>query len=63
VPPELVSLAAYVAKDGLVAIIGKRDPLVLQTLYAPVQENSRAKKREWVGKGAGQGEGIGNFEM
>jgi hypothetical protein len=27
-------------------------PLVLQTLYAPVQENARAKKWEWVGRGA-----------
>jgi hypothetical protein len=40
---------------------GKRDPLVLQTLYAPVQGNARAKKQEWVGRGAGLGEGIGNF--
>jgi hypothetical protein len=40
---------------------GKRGPLVLQTLYAPVQENARAKKWEWVGKGAGRGEGIRDF--
>jgi hypothetical protein len=25
--------------------------LVLQTLYAPVQGNTRAKKWEWVGRG------------
>ena len=56
-----MSLAAYVAKDGLVAIIGKRDPLVLQTLYAPVQGNNRDKKQEWVGRAAGLGEGIGDF--
>jgi hypothetical protein len=38
--------------------------LVLQTLYAPVQGNARAKKQEWVGRGAGQREGIGiAFEM
>jgi hypothetical protein len=30
------------------AIIGKRGPLVLQTLYAPVQGNARAKKWEWA---------------
>ena len=59
--PELLTLAAYVAKDGLVFIIGKRGSLVLQTLYAPVQGNARAKKQEWVGRGAGQREGIGNF--
>jgi hypothetical protein len=34
----------------------------LQTLYAPVQGNARAKKQEWVGRGAGLGEGIGNFQ-
>jgi hypothetical protein len=26
-----------------------------------VQGNARAKKQKWVGRGAGQGEGIGNF--
>ena len=36
------------------------DPEVSRTvvsalLYAPVQENARAKKWEWVGRGAGQG--------
>jgi hypothetical protein len=29
-------------------------PLVLQTLYTPVQGNARAKKWEWVGSGAGR---------
>ena len=43
------------------AIIGKRGPYVLQTLYAPVQENTRARKQEWVGWGAGQGKVIGDF--
>jgi hypothetical protein len=33
------------------AIIGKRGPLILQTLYASVQGNARAKKWEWVGRG------------
>jgi hypothetical protein len=56
--PELLTLAAYVSKDGLVGISGKRGPLVLQTLYAPVQGNTRAKKGEWVGRGVG---GIGDF--
>jgi hypothetical protein len=45
----------------------KRGPLVLQTLYAPVQGNARTKKWEWVGRGAGVRwggvgvEGIGDF--
>ena len=43
------------------AIIGKRGPLVLQTLYAPEQGNAKAKKWEWVGRGAGHGEGKGDF--
>jgi hypothetical protein len=29
---------------------------------APVQGNTRAKKWEWVGRGAGQGEGIRDFQ-
>ena len=50
--PELLTLAAYVSKDGLVgAITGKRGPLDRQTLYAPVQGNAKAKKWEWVGRG------------
>jgi hypothetical protein len=56
--PELLSLAAYVSKDGLVGHHEKRGPLDLQTLYAPVQGNARAKKGEWVGWGGG---GYGDF--
>jgi hypothetical protein len=40
-------------KMAYLAIIGKRGPLVLQTLYASVQGNARAKKWEWVGRGVG----------
>jgi hypothetical protein len=32
-----------------------------QTLYAPVQGNARAKKWEWVGRGVGGGERVGDF--
>jgi hypothetical protein len=32
----------------------------MQTLYAPVQGNARAKKWEWVGRGLG-GERVGDF--
>jgi hypothetical protein len=60
-----MSLAAYVSKDGLVGHTAKRGPLDLQTLYAPVQGNARARKGEWVGRGVGVGYGgfwdsIGN---
>ena len=61
VPPELVSLAAYVAEYGLVGHHWEERPLVLQRLYVPVQGNARARKQEWVGWGAGQGECIGDF--
>jgi hypothetical protein len=59
-----MSLAAYVAEDGLVCHRHhwEERTLVLQTLYAPVKGNARAKKWEWVGMGAGQGEGIANFQ-
>jgi hypothetical protein len=34
-----------------------------QTLYAPVQGNARAKKKKkkWVGREVGGGEGMGDF--
>jgi hypothetical protein len=51
--PELLTLAAYVSKDGLVCHHWKERPIVLQTLYAPVQGNPRAKKWEWVGRRVG----------
>jgi hypothetical protein len=35
------------------AITGKRGPLVVQTLFALVQGNVRAKKWEWMGRGVG----------
>jgi hypothetical protein len=47
-----MSLAAYVSEDGLVGHEWKERPIVVQTLYASVQGNARAKKWEWVGGGA-----------
>ena len=55
-------LVAYVAEDGLVGHQWEERPLVLQRSYAPVQGNARARKQEWVGRRAGQGEGIGDFQ-
>jgi hypothetical protein len=44
------------------AISGKRGPLVVQTLYASVQGNTRAKKWEWVGECVGDiSDSIGNL--
>jgi hypothetical protein len=48
-----MSLAAYVAEDGLISPHWEKRPLVLQTLYALVQGNARTKKWEWVGRGVG----------
>jgi hypothetical protein len=56
-----MSLAAYVAEDGLVGHHWEERPLVLQRSYAPVQGNARAKKWQWVSREAGQGEGIVDF--
>jgi hypothetical protein len=43
------------------AIIGKRAPLVLQTSYASVQGNARAKKWEFVSRRVRGGDGMGDF--
>jgi hypothetical protein len=51
--------AINVSKDGLVGHHW-RGPLDTQTLYAPVQGNTRGKKWEWVGREVG-GEGMGDF--
>jgi hypothetical protein len=54
-----MSPAAYVAEDGLVRHHWEERPLVLQTLYASVQGNKRAKKWEGVGRGGGYGGLLG----
>jgi hypothetical protein len=56
-----VSLAAYVPEEGLVGHHWEERPLGLANFICPVQGNARAKKWEWVGWGAGLGEGIGDF--
>ena len=56
-----MSLAANVAEDDLVGHHWEERPLVLQRLCAPVQGNARARKQEWVGWEAGQGEAIEDF--
>ena len=54
-----MSVATYVSEDGLFGPQWKESPLVVQTLYAPVQGNIRAKKWEW-GRGVGGGSGLGS---
>jgi hypothetical protein len=58
-----VSLAAYVAEDGLVGHHWEERLLVLGRSYAPVQGNTRAKKQECVGWGAGWGGVYGTFRI
>ena len=48
-----MSLAAYVSEDGLVGHHWEERTLVLQKLYALVQGNARARRRECVGWGKG----------
>jgi hypothetical protein len=55
--PELMSLAAYVAEDGLVGDHWEKRPLGLANFIASVQGNTRAKKWEWVGRGVEGGYG------
>jgi hypothetical protein len=56
-----MSLAAYVAEDGLVGHHWQERPLVLGRLYAPVQGNARARRWKDVGWGTGWEEGIEDF--
>ena len=53
--PELLTLAAYISKDGLVGHHWKERPIGLANFICPVQGNTRAKKGEWVGRGGGVG--------
>ena len=56
-----MSLAAYVAEDGLVGHHWEERSLVLPRLYAPVQGNARDRKQEWVGWETGWKEDIVGF--
>jgi hypothetical protein len=57
-----MSLAACVAEDDLIGHHWEEKPIGhANFIYASVQGNARAKKWEWVGRGAGLREGIGNF--
>jgi hypothetical protein len=56
-----VSLAAYVTEDGLVGHHWEERPLGLANFICPSAGESQAKNWECVGRGAGRGEGIGDF--
>jgi hypothetical protein len=59
-----VSLAAYVAEDGLVGHHWEERPLGIANFICPStgEGNARAKKGEWMDREAGQGEGLGDFQ-
>ena len=57
-----MSLAAYVAEDGLVGHHWEERPLGFANFICPGTGNTRAKKWEWVGRGvAGRGRVWGTF--
>ena len=55
--PELLSLAAYVSKDGQVSHNWKERPFGLANFICPLQGNARSKKGEWVSRRFGGGYG------
>ena len=57
-----MSLAAYVAEDGLVSHHCEERPLGLVNFICPSTGIQQAKKWKWVGKGAVCEEGIGDFQ-
>jgi hypothetical protein len=58
---ELLTLAAYVSKDGLVGHHCKERPIGLANFICPSIGNPRAKTGEWVGSGLGGGLGMADF--
>jgi hypothetical protein len=60
--PELLTLAAYVSKDGLVGHHWKERPFGLANFICSSTGERQGQKGEWVGRGLGVGEvGMGDF--
>jgi hypothetical protein len=57
--PELVSLAAYVAEDGLVGHHWEERPLGIANFICPSTGESQGQEVGVVGRG--QGKGMGDF--
>jgi hypothetical protein len=55
--PELLTLAAYVSKDGLVGHHCKERPIGLTNFICPSTGEPQGQKGEWVGMGLGGGYG------
>jgi hypothetical protein len=58
--PELLTLAAYVSKDGLVSHHWKEMPIGHANFICPSTGEHQGQKGEWVGRGV-EGEGMGDF--
>jgi hypothetical protein len=56
--PELLSLDAYVSKDGLVGHHCKERPIGLANFICPSTGELQGQKGEWVGRGLG---GMGDL--
>ena len=56
-----MSLAAYVAEDGLVSHHWEERPLGIVNFICPNTGERQDQEAGWMGRGAGQGDGIGNF--
>jgi hypothetical protein len=56
-----LSLAAYVSKDGLVGHHCKERPTGHANFICPSTGERQSQKWEWVGRGVGGGEGMGDF--
>ena len=52
--PELLSLAAYVSKDGLVSHHCKERPIGLANFICPSTGERQGQKGEWVCRGVGR---------
>jgi hypothetical protein len=57
---ELLTLAAYVSKDGLVGHQWKERPIGLANFIYPSTGEHQAQRVKWVGSGVG-GEVMGDF--
>jgi hypothetical protein len=58
---ELLTLSAYVSKDGLVGHHWKERPIGHANFICPITGDSRAKEWEWVGREVGGGRVWGTF--
>jgi hypothetical protein len=57
-----MSLAAYVAEDGLIGHHWKERPVGLANFICPSTAERQGQEVGVGGRGAGRGEGIGNFQ-